>query len=87
MQVEQSLKYSQAESDAMWAAAGLKEVKKWGAKKEQYSKFVQSLLTPAYLMLLERYQKFLIIVSIILFTFFNYTSIILIFAPKPKIYM
>lgn len=63
MQVEQSLKYSQAESEAMWAAAGLKEVGKWGATKEQYSKFVQSLLTPAHLMLLEPYQKFLVIIS------------------------
>lgn len=72
MQVEQSLKYSQAESEAMWAAAGLKEVEKWGATKEQYSEFFQSLLTPAYLIIPEPYQKFLVITSstrdIILFT-------------------
>ncbi|ELR09298.1 hypothetical protein GMDG_03866 [Pseudogymnoascus destructans 20631-21] len=37
VQVEQSLKYSQAESEGMWAAAGLKEVGKWGATKEQYN--------------------------------------------------
>ncbi|OBT47156.1 hypothetical protein VE00_03082 [Pseudogymnoascus sp. WSF 3629] len=37
VQVEQSLKYSQAESEAMWAAAGLKEVGKWEATKEQYN--------------------------------------------------
>lgn len=76
MQVEQSLKYSQAESEVMWAAAGLKEVKKWGAKKEQYSKFVQSLLTPAYLVVFEWYQKFLVVTSIILFILFDSTNIL-----------
>lgn len=65
MQVEQSLKYSQAESEAMWAAAGLKEVEKWGATKEQYSKFFQSLLTPAYLIILEPYQKFLVLIQVL----------------------
>lgn len=47
----------------MWAAAGLKEVGKWGATKEPYSKFVPNLLTPAYLMLLEPYQKFLVLIA------------------------
>ncbi|KFY00105.1 hypothetical protein V490_01483 [Pseudogymnoascus sp. VKM F-3557] len=37
IQVEQSLKYSQAESEAMWEAAGLKEVVKWTATKEPYN--------------------------------------------------
>ena len=57
------MKYSQAESEAMWEAAGLKEVVKWTATKEPYSKFVRNLLTPAYLMLLDLYQKFLVTIS------------------------
>ena len=70
----------------MWAAAGLKEVGKWGATKEQYSKFVQSLLTPANLMLLEPYQKFLVFQSTS-HLIFNSIFIILTFAFKPKQYI
>ena len=44
VQVEQSLKYSQAESQVLWKAAGLKEVAKWGATGEPYSEFVRLLV-------------------------------------------
>jgi hypothetical protein len=91
VQVEQSLKYSQAESEAMWAAAGLKEVGKWEATKEQYSKSVPNLLSPAYSMLPEPYQKFLVLISspryIILLNclFPNLLSQIFAFNPPEKL--
>ncbi|KAL5344274.1 hypothetical protein ACLOAV_010778 [Pseudogymnoascus australis] len=37
VQVEQSLKYSQAGSETLWKVAGLKEVGRWKASKEQYN--------------------------------------------------
>lgn len=42
--IEQSLKYSETDSQTLWAAAGLKEVGKWKATKDQYSKYLQHLL-------------------------------------------
>lgn len=38
VQVEQSLKYSQKEIKILWDQAGLKEVDRWTASKDQYSK-------------------------------------------------
>jgi uncharacterized SAM-dependent methyltransferase len=38
VQVEQSLKYSEEESEFLWKGAGLKEVKKWSASDIEYSK-------------------------------------------------
>src|SRR5450432_1970089 len=39
VQVEQSLKYSTSESRTLWEMAGLKEIGKWSASTESYSKF------------------------------------------------
>lgn len=38
VQVEQSLKYSNEESQLLWELAGLKEIGKWSASRESYSK-------------------------------------------------
>lgn len=38
VQVEQSLKYSEEESRVLWEFAGLKEIGKWSASGEAYSK-------------------------------------------------
>jgi len=38
VQVEQSLKYSDEESQILWERAGLKEIGRWSASKEAYSK-------------------------------------------------
>jgi len=38
IQVEQSLKYSEEESQVLWELAGLKEIGKWTASEESYSK-------------------------------------------------
>lgn len=38
VQVEQSLKYSEKESQVLWRLAGLKEIGKWSASTEAYSK-------------------------------------------------
>jgi hypothetical protein len=38
VQVEQSLKYSEEESQVLWELAGLKEIGKWTASGESYSK-------------------------------------------------
>lgn len=38
VQVEQSLKYSAAESQTLWKQAGLKEVARWKATKDEYRK-------------------------------------------------
>lgn len=37
VQVEQSLKYTAAESETLWKQAGLKEVGKWTATRDEYS--------------------------------------------------
>lgn len=37
VQVEQSLKYSPAETKTLWEQAGLKEVGRWTASKDEYS--------------------------------------------------
>lgn len=37
VKVEESLKYSEEESKALWDHAGLKEVGRWSASKESYS--------------------------------------------------
>lgn len=38
VQVEQSLKYSDEESQVLWELAGLEEMRKWTASGESYSK-------------------------------------------------
>lgn len=43
VQVEQSLKYSDTESRVLWDLTGLKEIEKWSASTEQYSKSELSL--------------------------------------------
>lgn len=43
VEVEQSLKYSEGESETLWREAGLKEVGKWQATKEQYSECSKQL--------------------------------------------
>lgn len=39
VQVEQSLKYSSLESEALWLRAGLQQVGKWEASSDPYSEF------------------------------------------------
>lgn len=46
VQVEQSLKYSREESQALWQLAGLREIGKWTASGESYSKSNICLLNP-----------------------------------------
>jgi L-histidine Nalpha-methyltransferase / hercynylcysteine S-oxide synthase len=46
VQVEQSLKYSHEESQVLWQLAGLKEIGKWTAAGESYSKSNICLLSP-----------------------------------------
>jgi uncharacterized SAM-dependent methyltransferase len=46
VQVEQSLKYSHEEAQVLWQLAGLKEIGKWTASGESYSKFRIYLLEP-----------------------------------------
>jgi hypothetical protein len=43
VQIEQSLKYSEQESHELWSRAGLKEVEKWTASADPYSKITVSL--------------------------------------------
>jgi len=46
VQVEQSLKYSHKEAQVLWKLAGLKEIGKWTASGELYSKSNIFLLNP-----------------------------------------